>query len=144
MKLREVMTRMIQLVSSSQSIQEAAQLMRDQDIGMVLVFTGPQIVGILTDRDIAINATARGLNPTRARVSDAMTKNVISCPEDASIEDAIKTMKENQIRRLVVTDRDRRPVGVVSLGDLAIRGDKPALSEELLHEVSEDRLGVHH
>lgn len=143
MKLREIMTRQVHLVSHSQTIQEAAQMMRDEDIGMLPVFNGAQVIGVLTDRDIVVSAVARGLNPTRAHVTEAMTKNVIACQADTSINEAAQLMKANQIRRLVVIDRDKRPIGIVSIGDIATRVEDANLTEDVMHEVSEDRNRLH-
>ncbi len=144
MKIREIMTRTVHMAQAAQTLQDAARMMRDEDVGMLPVFNGPDVVGILTDRDIVLNAVAGGLSPQKARVSDTMSKNVITVEESESCEAAAQKMKDYQIRRLIVVDRDRRPVGIVSLGDLATRIDDPDLAESVVEVVSEDRARPHH
>ncbi|NLX06591.1 MAG: CBS domain-containing protein, partial [Phycisphaerae bacterium] len=91
----------------------------------------------ITDRDITIRVTAEGLDPTTTSVSEAMTEGVVHCREDESIERAAELMEERQIRRLVVVDEDNRPVGIVSLGDLAVRVHDDRLTGEVTERVSE-------
>lgn len=144
MKIRDIMTRTVHMIQASQTLQDAARLMREKDIGMLPVFNGSEIVGILTDRDIVLSAVANGLNPQRARVSDAMSKNVITVKESDPLDMAADSMKDHQIRRLIVIDRDRHPVGIVSLGDLATRIDDRKLIDDVVEVVSEDREHLHH
>jgi predicted transcriptional regulator len=144
MKVRDLMTRTVHIIAADKSLQEAARMMRSEDIGMLPVFNGPNVQGILTDRDIVLNGVAEGLNPQRAKVTEAMSKNVITIHEDDGIETAAGLMKQHLIRRLLVVDRDRRPVGILSLGDIAARLKNPEVTEDIVHEVSEDRQGLHH
>lgn len=144
MKIREIMTRTVHMVQATQTLQEAARVMRNEDVGMLPVFNGSDVVGILTDRDIVLNAVANGLGPQNTRVSEAMSKNVITVEESAPCESAARLMKDHQIRRLIVIDGDRHPVGVVSLGDLATRAGQPQLAEDVVEVVSEDRDHLHH
>ncbi len=139
MKIRELMTRDIQLISQDQSIQEAAKLMRDADIGLLPVFNGKNIIGTVSDRDIVIQAVASGFNPIKTKVSDTMSKNVITCDEHDEIEKVAKLMKDYQIRRIIVVDRAKHPVGIVSLGDLARGPADPLIPESILREVSGPR-----
>src|SRR5207253_6125561 len=96
-----------------------------------------RLAGMLTDRDIAVRAVAEGKDPAACKVRDAMTPDVVYCYDDQPVEEAERVMKEKQIRRLLVLNRDKRLVGIVSLGDLAVRtGDREQVGE-VLHQVSE-------
>jgi CBS domain-containing protein len=92
---------------------------------------------MLTDRDIAVRAVAEGRDPKTARVRDAMTPEVVYCFEDQDIQEAARLMKDKQIRRLVVLDRDKRLAGILSLGDLAVDTGDEKLAGETLERVSE-------
>ena len=121
MQLREIMTRDVHAVPPETSLRHAAQKMKSWDIGVLPVCQNDKLIGVITDRDIAVRAVARGQNPESCCVSDAMTPDLIYCYEDEDVERAAKLMEEKQIRRLPVMDRSKHLVGIVSLGDLAIR-----------------------
>ena len=125
MKVSEVMTRDVTVVSPLQSICEAAKLMAACDAGALPVGENDRLVGVITDRDIAIRAVARNLSPDTP-VREAMSKQVLYCFEDENIEDVAENMGEQQVRRLPVLNRDKRLVGIVSLGDLALKKAKTA------------------
>ena len=135
MQVNEIMTREVQLVSPEDSLQTAAQVMAVYDFGMVPVGQDDRLVGMLTDRDITTRAVARGLNPAQCRVGEVMSPEVIYVFDDESLEDAARNMSELQIRRLPVLNRDKRLVGIVSLGDLAVT--RPAPAAEALSEISQ-------
>ena len=102
------------------------------------VYDGDRMVGMLTDSDINLRATAEGLDPTKTPVHEVMTPDVVYCFEDQPVEEAARIMEEKQIRRLIILNRDKRLVGIVSLGDLAVRDtEDPHLEEEVLERVSE-------
>ena len=112
--------------------------MRDLDIGLLPVCgDNDRLVGMLTDRDITIRAVAEGQDCRISLVRDAMTPNLVYCFEDEDITEAAELMKENQIRRLVVLDNDKRLVGIVSLGDLAVDAGDEELVGSALAGVSE-------
>src|SRR5205085_1879764 len=94
-------------------------------------------VGMLTDRDITIRSTAAGTDPTTAKVSEAMTRDLVFCFDDQDVKEVAKMMKDKQIRRLVVLDRKKQMVGIVSLGDLAVDTGDEALVGKTLEKVSE-------
>ena len=120
MKVKEVMTRTVELVQPNDSLMLAAQKMRDWDIGFLPVYEGDELIGVVTDRDIAVRAIAGGMNPDAILGREIVTSPVVYCFEDQSVEDAARLMSQNQIRRLVILDRNNnQPVGVVSLGDLS-------------------------
>jgi CBS domain-containing protein len=136
MKLNEIMTKDVEAIAPDTSLQEAASRMRSLDVGVLPVFEGDRLVGMLTDRDLAIRATAEGKDPKTTTVQEAMTAEVAYCFEDQDVEEAGRIMKENQIRRLPVLNRDKLLVGIVSLGDLATRADEKRAGETL-EKVSE-------
>jgi CBS domain-containing protein len=114
------MTRDVEFIQPNDSLQLAARKMRDRDIGFLPVHEGDELIGVVTDRDIAVRAIANGLNPDAILGRELVTSPVVYCFEDQSVEDAARLMRDNQIRRLVVLDRkNNQPVGVISLGDLA-------------------------
>jgi CBS domain-containing protein len=120
MKVKEVMTRDVEIIQPNDTLRVAAQKMRDRDIGFLPVYEGDELIGVVTDRDIVIRATASGTNPEAILGRDIVTSPLVYCFEDQDVEAAARLMRENQIRRLVVLDRgNNRPVGVISLGDLA-------------------------
>jgi CBS domain-containing protein len=136
MKLKEIMTKLVETVAPDIPIQEAANRMRSLDVGVLPVFKGDRLVGMLTDRDLTIRAIAEGKDPKTTTVQEAMTADVAYCFEDQDVEEAGRIMKENQVRRLPVLNRDKLLVGIVSLGDLATRADEKRAGETL-EKVSE-------
>ena len=102
------------------SIQSAAQKIRDHDIGFLPVFDGDKLLGVLSDRDMAVRSIAEGRDPGNTVSRDVITQPVICCYSDQEVSEAARMMHDNQIRRLVVLDREHgNMVGVVSLGDVA-------------------------
>jgi CBS domain-containing protein len=119
MKVREAMTRDVRLAKPDQPISEAAKLMAELDIGALPVEENDRLVGMITDRDIAVRAVAAGLGPD-TKVSEIMSREIKYCFEDQSIDEVTQNMGELRIRRLPVLTRDKRLIGILSLGDLAI------------------------
>ena len=137
MKVKEIMTREVEVVHTGDPVKDAAQKMRIRDIGFLPVFDGDELVGALTDRDIILRSTADGLDPKRHIGRDLVTSPIVYCFEDQDVEEAARLMEEHQIRRLVVMGLDgKRLVGVVSLGDVARNGTKKT-SAKVLQSVSE-------
>jgi CBS domain-containing protein len=120
MKISEAMTRDVCMVRPDQTIRDAAHMMAELDIGALPVQENDRLVGMITDRDITVRATAAGL-PAHTRVADVMTWHARWCTSGQSVQEAMAQMADVQIRRLPVIDADRRVVGIVSLGDLATR-----------------------
>ena len=135
MQVKEVMTRDVKCIKPDTTLQEAAEMMKAMNIGTLPVCDNDHPVGMLTDRDITVRATAEGWDPTTTEAYDAMTPEVFFCYEDQSVEEASELMDINQVRRLVVLNQDKRLVGIVSVGDLAaepraskrMRGDLAAV-----------------
>ena len=119
MRVSEVMTRGVECTRPDATLQEAAAKMKALDIGPLPICDNDRLVGMVTDRDITIRATAEGEAPTNVRVRDVMTPEVIYCFEDALVADAALLMQQKQVRRLLVLNRDKRLVGIVSLGNIA-------------------------
>jgi CBS domain-containing protein len=137
MRLGNLMTGSIQTVAPGTSLAEAAKKMASLDIGSLPVCSEKRkLLGIITDRDITVRAVARGLDPHQTRVQDVMTKEVLSCRADSAVEEACELMEREQVRRLVVTDGDDAPIGILSLGDLAL-SLRESQAGEVLKKVSE-------
>jgi CBS domain-containing protein len=134
-KVSEVMSTDVQTISPDDTIEEAAQEMRDGDFGLVPVVEDEELVGVVTDRDIAIRAVAEGKDPSTP-VSEIMSEGVVWVNEDDSVEDAARIMSEHQIRRLPVVDSEQHIVGIVSLGDFAVDSSEIEPVVEALSDIS--------
>lgn len=135
MKISEIMTRGVQTITPQQSIHEAAALMARIDSGALLVNEQDRLVGVITDRDIAIRAVAAGL-PGDTQVGEVMSPSVRYCFEDEEVEHVAQNMAQIQVRRLPVMNREKRLVGVVSLGNIASSNSNRA-SATVLHGVAQ-------
>ena len=120
MDLKEIMTSPVETIAPDTSLQEAAKKMLDLGIGLLPVSKGQKVVGIVSDRDITIRAVAKGFDPARTAVRDVMSNEVFSCPSGSDVTEACNLMEEKQVRRLVVMDAANVPIGIVSLGDIAL------------------------
>src|SRR5688572_12948762 len=137
MKVKDIMTKEVDILHPDNSWKEAAQKMRVRNVGFLPVFDDDRLVGVLTDRDIVLRSTAEGTNPNTSIGRDSITSPVVYCFDDQDVEEAAKLMEEHQIRRVTVLSRDdERLVGVVSLGDIAMNGTRET-SAEVLQSVSE-------
>lgn len=130
MKVSEVMTRDVQTVRPDQPVQEAASFMLSADAGSIPVTDGGRLIGMITDRDIAVRGVAKGYGPDTP-VRELMTDDVICAREDDDIDDVASKMSDAQVRRLPVIDDQKCLCGIVSLGDLSRDGDEDAASEAL-------------
>jgi CBS domain-containing protein len=135
MKISECMTRDVCTIAPDRTLREAAEQMRKLDAGALPVGENDRLVGMITDRDIAVRGIADGKGPD-AKVSEAMTCEVKYCFEDEDLEHVARNMGELQVRRLPVLSRAKRLVGIVSLGDLACKHSKTAVIGESLGEIS--------
>jgi CBS domain-containing protein len=136
-QVKDVMTVFVQTVGPHTPLREAAELMKTLDVGTLPVCDNDRLVGMITDRDITVRATAEAIPPGLGQVRDVMTPNVVFCFEDEPVQQAAQLMKEHQIRRLVVLNNEKRLVGIVSLGDLAVETGNEQLAGETLERVSE-------
>lgn len=135
MKLKDIMSGDVQCVSPVASIHEAASTMRQLAVGSLPVCDGERLTGIVTDRDIVVRGLADG-NGEQMTVQDVMTPGLVWCYEDEPVDTAAELMQERQIRRLPVLDANKRLVGIVSLGDLAVRANDEHLSGQTLEQIS--------
>ena len=137
MELREIMTRDPEVVSGDASLRDAATKMKNLDVGLMPVCNGERLEGMLTDRDITVRATADGRDPQKTKVSEVMSTDVAYCFEDQDVAEAVNLMEARQIRRLPILNKEKRLVGVVSLGDIAVHAADRDLAGETLQEISE-------
>lgn len=136
MELAKIMTTDVNFVAPTATVAAVARMMREKDIGMMPVGENNRLIGTVTDRDITLRATADGKDPEQATVRDVMSSRIAYCYEDQSIEEAAKVMGEKRIRRLPVLSRDKRLVGIVSLGDIAAKSGNPQSVGEALAALS--------
>lgn len=133
MRIADAMTRDVQTVRPDQSIMDAAKMMADCDCGSLPVADNDRLVGMITDRDIVVRAIAQG--KADCKVQDVMSADIKYCYEEDDMDDVAQNMGDLQIRRLPVVNRDKRLVGIVSLGDIATSDETPA--GEALSHISE-------
>lgn len=118
--IQDIMTRDVQTISSQETIQRAAQLMDELNVGAIPVLDGDKLVGMITDRDITVRSVAVGQDPRSTKVTDVMSTDVRTCTPGQSIEDVLSQMGDVQIRRVpVVDEQSGKVIGIVSLGDVA-------------------------
>lgn len=117
-----VMTKQPAVLESDSPLTDAAREMRDSDIGDVILIEGGSVCGIVTDRDIVVRGIASGKDPATTRLDEICSKDVTTVSSDTPVEEAVRLMRDRAVRRLPVVDGDR-PVGVISLGDLAMERD---------------------
>ena len=122
MIVRALMSRRVEWTTPSTTLANAARRMRDGNIGCLPIGEGDIFIGILTEKDFTARATAEGLNPTTTTVNQIMTRSVIYCQEDDSIDNVLSTMRNRRIHHLPVRNQSNAVVGIVSLSDLALRG----------------------
>jgi CBS domain-containing protein/uncharacterized protein YjbJ (UPF0337 family) len=139
MKVSQVMTPDPACCLPQDSVDIAARLMRIQDVGMIPVVEGetvPKLVGVLTDRDLAVMVVAAGREPRKTKVSEVMTRNVVACNENDQVEKALDSMKSHQIRRIPVLSQENGVVGVVSQSDIALRLQDSETTADVVAEIS--------
>lgn len=119
MQVREIMSTKVDMIDPTTSVVEAAKIMSEEDVGALPIGDNDRLVGMLTDRDIVVRGVAAGKDVKAATAREVMSPGVLYCFEDQSIEEAARVMSAKQVRRLAVLNRDKRLVGVVSLGDIS-------------------------
>ena len=135
-QLKDLMSRNVQIIDPDMTIEDAAKRMRDGDFGMLPVGENDRMIGTISDRDIAIRGVAERKDGG-TRVRDVMSKGVTWAYEDNSVEEAVVLMSEHQVRRLPVLDRNKRLVGIVALGDLAVEHSAARPAAEALAQISQ-------
>lgn len=135
MKVKDIMSKDVACVRSDDSIERAAQLMRQYNCGSIPVCTQDKLIGIVTDRDIAVRSVASGQDVTDQRVCDIMTDSVVFANPDLDVKDAATLMSDRQIRRLPVVE-DGNLVGIVALGDISLEPSYQNNAENALNNIS--------
>jgi len=135
MKVKEVMKRNVKVVESNSTIQEVAEIMKELDVRDMPVIAGKDIVGIITDRDIVVKVVANGMIPKEAKVVDGMKEGLFVCGEDDNIEDAARLLVRNEVRHLLVMNRQKSLAGIVSLEDMTLNLE-PRMAGEILGQIS--------
>lgn len=138
MKVHEIMSAHARCVGPENTLVEAAGLMRELDVGSLPVCEDDRLTGIVTDRDLALRGIADGKDPNTTPVRDVMSESVVWVFADQDVEEVVRLMENRQIRRVPVLNRQKRLVGIVALGDIAISSN-PAFSGMALRDVSEPR-----
>ncbi len=139
-KCYEVMTKDLACCLPDDSVTKAAQVMKTQDVGSVPVIINQQtkkLVGIVTDRDLALAIVAEGRDPKSTKVEDVMTHNVITCRAEDDVQKALDAMAEYQLRRIPVVDDSDKVVGIIAQADVATRINKPEKTAEIVKEISQ-------
>lgn len=134
MNVSEIMTTDVQVIGPQETLQRAAQLMEQLDVGSLPVCNGRHLLGMVTDRDITVRGTAAGHAPDSACVSDVMTTGTAWCTDDQDVQEALRLMGDAQVRRLPVVNVERELVGIVSLGDIATKA--PAPVDDAVRDIS--------
>jgi CBS domain-containing protein len=135
-RIADVMTRGVRTLSPGDSMVMAAQAMEELNVGVVPVCDADRLVGMVTDRDIVLRGVAQGRPVETTRLEEVMSQDPCWCFEDQSVDEVVEQMRDAQIRRIPVVDSDRHLVGIVSLGDLAVKSDM-ARAGEALESISE-------
>lgn len=136
MKIQEMMTRDVRIANPEHTLREAARIMAEIDAGALPVGENDRLVGMLTDRDIVVRAVAEGKGPD-TRVRDVMSSDICYCFADQELEEVAANMADVKVRRLPVVNREKRLVGIVSLGDIALADDPKGAATTVLCGVSE-------
>ncbi|HZM23232.1 MAG TPA: CBS domain-containing protein [Anaerolineales bacterium] len=140
-KSRDIMTKDLVYSLPDESVAKVAQLMKKEDIGPVLVINNEKdktLVGIVTDRDLALKVVGEGRDPKNTKVGDVMTGKVVTIRAEDSVENAMKAMAQYQLRRIPVVDDHSRLVGIISQADVATRVNEPKKTAEVVKEISKD------
>ena len=140
MKVSECMTRDVNTIAPDRTIRDAARLMADKDIGCIPVGENDKLVGMITDRDIAVRAVCEGKNPDTP-IREVMTGELMYCFEDEDVNHVARNMGDIQVRRLPVMSRDKRLVGIIALGDIACGATSKRLVGEALSGISREETG---
>ena len=135
MKISQVMSRNVAIVSPDTTLKRTAELMRDRNIGFLPVIRNGSVVGVVTDRDIVVRSICDGLNPETTKVSDVMTRSCFECYDDQVLTDAARILTFNRVRRLLVLNRDKKLVGLLSVDDLAAKMSSDRLLGTVVRKV---------
>ena len=135
MKVKKAMHEGVQWVEPMTSVKEIARLMRKHDIGAIPIGENDRLIGMVTDRDIVCRCVAEGSDPTKATARQVMSKGIVFCRDEEELDDAARIMEHKKIRRLPVINKDKRMIGMLSLGDVSQAGSRE-LTGEVMKSVS--------
>ena len=138
MIVKECMTRKVELGTPDMTLREVALMMRDGDFGILPIQKNDKLVGMITDRDIAIRCVAEGGDSKKLKAGEVMTEKVLYCFEDQSLDEVAQNLGENQIRRLPVVNREKRLVGILALSDLAKAHINPKQLERTMTDIAKN------
>jgi CBS domain-containing protein len=127
--IRNAMTSNPCSIDAGKSVAYAAKMMRDEDVGIAPIVEGDRLVGVLTDRDIAVRVVAEGLDPERVKTFEVASRDVVTLDPDQDLDEALRLMARHQVRRLPVVEMDGRLVGVVAQADVAEEADERRTGE---------------
>jgi CBS domain-containing protein len=133
--IKDVMTSNPCSIDAEKSVAYAAKMMREEDVGLAPIVEGDKLIGMLTDRDIAIRVVAEGRNPDQVKVADVASKQVVTIDPQQDLDEALRIMAKHQVRRLAVLEADGKLVGVVAQADIAREGDDMQTGK-LVEEIS--------
>lgn len=136
MQIKEVMTPNFKMITADSPIRLAAEAMRDLNIGVLPVEKNQKIIGMVTDRDIVVRGVAAGKDCSNIPIAEVMTGKILHCNQDDDPQTAIELMEKHQVRRLIVVDEQNSPVGILSLGDLAVKCPGHEKQGEALEHIS--------
>ena len=136
MKLKEIMTQNVETVSPDAALQEAAEKMKHRNIGVLPVVEGKKPIGVITDRDITLRAVASGVDVTKTKVREFMTREPYFAYEDQTINEACELMEKNKIRRVIVLNREGGLAGVLSLNDVTVKGKETRRSAQVIRKIA--------
>lgn len=137
MQVQDLMTHDVEVVRPDTSLREAAEKMRTLNVGVMPVCDGRKLLGMLTDRDITVRATALGRDPNSTTAGDTMTPDVAFCYEDQDVREAAELMQQLQVRRIPIVNREKELVGIISLGDIAVDHGSDKLTGSVIEDVSQ-------
>ena len=133
--IREAMTSNPKTVSSDQSVVDAARIMKEEDAGIVPIVDGEKLVGVLTDRDIAVKVVAEGKEPQSVKVTEVASRDLVTVDPQQDLDEALRLMARHQVRRLPVVEEDGKLAGILAQADVARQGDE-AKTGEVVEEIS--------
>lgn len=143
MKIKDIAHRDVATISPDSTLLEAARKMRAYDVGSLPVCQNDRLFGIITDRDLALRGTAEGRDPRAARVRDVMSYEVHTCVETLEVRDAMQLMRDHRVRRIVIVNEQKKPIGVISLRDLALVPGCETFAGEIYAALAHEPAGRH-
>lgn len=135
MDMKNIMTKVVTTITPEDTVERAAQMMKEHNVGSIPVCRGEEVVGIITDRDITLRSSAQGQNVRQQKVSEIMSSNPVTGTPNMDVHEAARLMSERQIRRLPIVDNNK-VVGIVALGDLAVEPNLANEAESALSNIS--------